>query len=125
MTEREKRKLNHLQLKGYGYKKISTLLELPTEYVKTYCRRNEPSETSTCLQCGVSFQVKPGRCVQFFCSDKCRAKWWSANRKKPNPTAVYKKTCAYCGSEFEVYGRKNQKYCNWDCFSLSRQKGEK
>ena len=120
MTEREKRKLNHLQLKGYGYKKISTLLGLPTEYVKTYCRRNEPSDSSTCLQCGVSFPVKPGRCVQFFCSDKCRMAWWNSHREQVQKKTYYTLVCAHCGKEFESYGNQNRKYCSRDCYLIAR-----
>ena len=41
-----------------------------------------------------------------------------AVRKKE--TALYEKTCVYCGKAFIVYGNRNRRYCQHECYVHDR-----
>lgn len=125
MTEREKRSIEHFQLRGKSSKYVASKLGVSLNTVKSYMQRHDPKSVVKCLHCGEPFKANPKRNVRLFCSDKCRSKWWNIHRNEIDRKAIYKIKCAYCGEEFEVYGRKNQKYCNRECYMHAHRKGEK
>ena len=128
MTEKEKTEIIDLRGQGLGYKKISLILGISADTIKTFCRRNDiggspdlPIMTEgVCLTCGKPIAQNPGRKKKKFCSDKCRNQWWNANLDKVNRKATYHFTCLFCKKEFSVYGNAKRKYCCHDCYIEDR-----
>ncbi len=44
MTQEQKRHIRQLRAAGEGYKRISTLLDIPVGTIKSFCRRDEADE---------------------------------------------------------------------------------
>jgi len=127
MTDYEKSQILLLMAEGMGYKKIATMLHLPPNGVKTFCRRQKeaatiPERTEGCLYCGAEIVRLPHTKVKKFCSDKCRMAWWNTHRDKGNKKAYYQQTCSWCGQRFESYGNKNRVYCSRECYNKARRK---
>ena len=113
----------NLALKGYGYKRIATVLEISPNTVKSHLRRHPVTESrSVCLNCGKPVEQNPGRKEKKFCSDKCRMTWWNSHQDQVNKQAYYTLNCQYCGKEFASYGNKNRKYCYRECYAAARRK---
>lgn len=128
MTAEEICRIGQLRLEGYGYKKIASLIRLPVNTVKTYCRRHPVSkedvaaENNLCKMCGKKLEQTPHKRKRIFCSDACRLAWWNSHREQINRKAVHSLTCAYCGQDFESYGNDHRKFCSRKCYGLSRRK---
>ena len=132
MTDEQRKKIQSLRAEGYGYGKISELIGLPVNTVKSYCRRhgfggavaldaNAPTgEGHYCKYCGGEIKQNPGRKEKKFCSDRCRNKWWNSHLELVDRRANYECTCHYCGKTFISYGKKERKYCSHDCYSADR-----
>lgn len=136
-TETEKKILN-LRKKGYGYKSISSTLEISKDIVRNTCKKygligygpdikdNTPELiiTSTeCLCCGKVINLNKGRGRKAkFCCNECRRKWWSENedKRQKKETAWYTFICKNCGKEVKVYGNKNRKFCSIKCYCEHR-----
>ena len=44
MTQEQKRHIRQLRAAGEGYKRISTLLDIPVGTIKSFCRRDEADD---------------------------------------------------------------------------------
>lgn len=73
--------IRNLALKGYGYKRIASVLEISPNTVKSHLRRHPiTSGCTVCLHCGKPVEQNPGRKEKKFCSDKCRMTWWNSHQ---------------------------------------------
>lgn len=132
MTTEEKIKIREMRLKGIGYKAIATELNIARDAVRSFCKRNhldgtgevaklnyEESKGKLCLNCGTKLINSEGRGrKKLFCSDKCRAGWWSRHPKS-SPSVVVK-SCAGCGRKFKSKKSANRKYCSYNCYQKTR-----
>ena len=130
MTEDQKKKIIELRKLGLGYKKIAKHLGITRDYVRGYCRRNEPFgeyippkkkkadktnkvEKKFCLSCNAEI-IQSGRGPKRkYCCNKCRYSYRNRERKK------YNIRCEYCDQEFKGYSTK-RKYCSHDCYIRDR-----
>lgn len=131
MNDMQRQQIKDLRAKGYGYGRISQILGISTNTIKTFCKRNgmggvadnqtpATAEMHFCLCCGIPVEQNSGRKEKKFCSDKCRNQWWNARLDKVNRKAEYDFVCAYCKKPFRVYGNKNRKYCSHECYIHDR-----
>lgn len=123
MNGKEQKRITELRMKGYGYRRIANLLCMPSNTIKSYCRRhpleqNPNVTTSSCLQCGVKMHHSDNR-YRKFCSDKCRLAWWKAHAEHPQGTDVC--VCPVCGQSFDTYKSKNRKFCSRQCYFAARK----
>ncbi len=124
MNQYEKNEIAKLQNQGLGYKKISDILSLSVNTVKSYCYRNtvkSRQESKCCKQCGIKISQQPTRKEKKFCSDNCRMKWWNAHFDKINHQVVNEIICPSCGKPFIFYGNRARKYCSRLCYGKSRR----
>lgn len=118
--------IKRLREQGYGYKKISTMLGISINSVKSYCKRMESitkKDEIVCLHCGKKMKEHPLGIEKKFCSDTCRLKWWKIHTELLKKKAVYSFVCKYCGKKFTAYGNNHRIYCSRDCFAKARTKG--
>ncbi len=127
MTDNQKRQILILRNAGYGYSRIASKLGISQNTVKSYCRRNNITETgkvrateSTCLQCGAPIKQNEKRKEKKFCSDKCRMLWWNSHRSEVSHSSTF--VCKNCQKEFKAYGAR--KYCSHSCYIHARFGGE-
>ncbi|WP_425057993.1 hypothetical protein SCACP_25870 [Sporomusa carbonis] len=137
MTETQAEQIREFRLKGIGYKAIASILDLSRDVVRNYCKdqglegygpvvavnkQEQMQQGSLCRCCSQTIRQPGMGRKRIFCSDQCRRQWWAAHpedsRKKE--TAIYKKTCVYCGRQFTVYASKNRKYCSHECYVHDR-----
>lgn len=125
MTSEEKKRIEHLQSHGLGYKRIASMLGLSVNGVKSFCRRHpaKPQREGVCPVCGADLVQIPHRKPKKFCSDKCRMAWWNSHQELVNRKAIYHLVCAHCGKSFDSYGNKNRKYCSRRCYDDALRKG--
>lgn len=83
MTDKQKKEIERLRGERYSYNRISVMLGIPLNTIKTYCRRHDfggniVEKTSAitkgnakCFMCGVAIEQKTGRKEKKFCSDRC------------------------------------------------------
>lgn len=121
MTTEQKTRIANMRGAGMSLADIAADLGLSKNTVKSYCRRNDVSGTTPdehrCLCCGKPVEQTPGRKQKKFCSDICRARYWSAH---PVGGAVYDYTCPACGRAFSAYGNQHRKYCSHACYIHAR-----
>lgn len=137
MTEHQKKRIHQLRAKGVGYLKISQILSVSVNTVKTYCRRNNlcgpkihagnkpamsNSDISICKNCGKFIEQITGTKRRKFCTDECRVSWWNSHSDCVNQRAIYHLACQYCRRHFDSYGNKNRKYCSHACYIADRYK---
>ncbi len=125
MTDGQKMQIKELRAKGVGYTRISKILQLSVNTVRSYCRRNklttkQPSNLHYCKCCGMPVEQNPGRKEKLFCSDKCRNNWWNAHQDQVNRKAIYTFTCLHCKKSFTAYGNAKRKYCCNACYIAER-----
>ena len=132
MTDKQKQEIAKLRSAKYSYTRISTMLDIPVNTVKTYCRRHglggtvveenvsTDGDTLKCLCCGVVIPQTSGRKAKKFCSDRCRNKWWNAHLDQVNRKANYEYVCPTCRKPFTAYGNSNRKYCSHECYIEDR-----
>ncbi len=135
MTEKQKTQITDMKGEGYGYVKISQMLGLSENTVKSFCRRKKLTGRTDavshravpvrdgqhfCLCCGAEVAQTPGRKEKKFCSDKCRNKWWNSHLDRVNHKAVYEFICLYCKKPFTAYGNAGRKYCCHACYVADR-----
>lgn len=137
MTATQKQRITELRERGESYAKISTLLAVSENTVKSFCRRNnlggsthvsistKATKQAYCKQCGNDLVQIPGHRAKKFCSYSCRMKWWNTNPGHINRKAVYTFVCHYCRTEFTAYGNKGRKYCSHACYINTRFGSEK
>ncbi|MGE5417438.1 MAG: sigma factor-like helix-turn-helix DNA-binding protein [Acidobacteriota bacterium] len=130
MTHQEKEKVIKMRQEGFSYSRISTVLGISENTVKSFCRRNNLGNGYTvtgfqkdgvlCRQCSLPLTQTAGVKQKLFCSDKCRMAWWNSHPQAVNRKALYNFLCPICGCEFESYGNKNRKYCSRTCYGRSK-----
>jgi len=131
MNDTQRQKIRELRTDGYSYGRISRMLGISENTIKTFCRRNGlggvmdtlvPVEAGGhfCLCCGAAVRQVGGRKEKKFCSDRCRNKWWNQNLDKVNRKANYEYVCPCCQKSFTAYGNKNRKYCSHECYIRDR-----
>lgn len=135
MTEQQKDQITQMRVDGLGYLKISQLLSLSINTVKTYCRRNGlrseyvlpveiPADNyvnlNICRNCGKTVDQKAMGKRKKFCSDHCRVTWWNNHLNQVNRKAYYLITCQRCHKTFTSYGNKDRKYCSHACYITDR-----
>ena len=127
MTDAQRAAIADYRANGYGYKKISQLIGVSENTVKSFCRRNDTgtaahsaSGEKNCLFCGKPVPQLPGRKEKKFCSDICRNRWWNSNLDLVNRKAMYEFICPTCGKPFSAYGNRNRKYCSHACYIEDR-----
>lgn len=118
MGKVEHKKILELQMRGFGYKKIAVLLDLPVNSVKSFCRRHPLPNCidEVCLNCKKEIIQTPHKRKKKFCSDKCRYAWWSKNVGGNKAVHI----CDACGKEFYSYKSKKRKYCSRKCYDKKR-----
>lgn len=76
MTDLQKEQIKTLRLQGIGYVKISDLLGISDNTVRSFCRRNglgdAAKNTVACKHCGKLIKIIPKQKPRKFCSDACR-----------------------------------------------------
>ena len=85
MTDEQRQQIINLRAAGNGYKKISHILGLSENTVKSFCQRRKvggvviqpDAGIAVCKNCGKPVRQNPGRKQKKFCSDHCRMKWWN------------------------------------------------
>ena len=124
MTLQEKYAIENMRKKGYSSSTIAKVLGMSRNTVKSFLRRNsDTSGERVCLNCGKPVKQRQGRKEKKFCSDKCRMAWWNNHQDCVAKQAYYTLTCQHCGKEFEVYGNRNRKYCDRECYLAHRKCG--
>ena len=120
MTETEKKKITTLRQEGLGYKKISLILGISRDSVRSFVKRNPvdviKNSKSECRQCGRRILSAIGRKQRLFCSDECRSRWWNSHRELI--AYGYKSVCEYCGRTFAA--DRKSKFCSQECYHRNR-----
>ena len=129
MTDAQIKQITELREQGIGYGKISKILGLSLNTVKSYCRRNglvgmrlpiKGADIHVCKFCGKEVHQNPGRKEKKFCDDKCRMDYWNSHQDKVDRKAMYEYTCPNCGKPFKAYGNANRHYCSRLCYFTAR-----
>ena len=126
MTDAQKNSIVEYRKKGYGYKKISQIIDISENTVKSFCKRNGLSGQAVSVQaakgraickcCGAVIIRIPGRKTKQFCSDHCRNTWWNSHLDLVKRKANYESVCQLCGKVFSTYGNAHRKYCSHACY---------
>ena len=90
MTDTQRNEIQYLRQAGLGYVKIAQTLTLPVNTVKSFCQRNPVHDISNvseptrniCPQCGGQLPISVGRKPRRFCSDHCRAHYWTEHQSQ-------------------------------------------
>ncbi len=121
MTNEQKEQILNYKGQGMGYKKISQLMGMSENTIKSFCKRSRQEVTGgICPSCGRAIETLPGRKAKKFCSDKCRMRWWNANLDRVQRKANYDFVCACCKKPFTAYGNAHRKYCSRGCYIEDR-----
>jgi IS30 family transposase len=129
MDDNQKNKIRQLRANGLSYRKISRVINVPENTVKSHCQRNRLGGKAedgaayacdVCRQCGKSLVSASGKKQKKFCSDKCRLDWWKAHPEQICRKAIYILVCSHCGMKFESYGNRARKFCSHECYIRSR-----
>ena len=129
MTSEQIEKIGMLRKQGFSYTKVSGILGLSVNTIKSYCQRNSlggmrfpaaDADIHVCKFCGKEVQQNPGRKEKKFCDDKCRMAYWNSHQDKVDRKAVYEYTCPHCGKPFTAYGNANRRYCSRICYFTAR-----
>lgn len=131
MTDEERNHIEDLRSQGIGYKKISEMLGLSVNTVKSFCKRNRlgcsevRQDQHICPWCGKPVEQNAHRKQKKFCSDRCRMQWWNSHLDQVNRKANYSFVCPVCRKAFTAYGNSNRKYCSLDCYFEDRFGGKR
>ena len=77
MTIEERNRIFDLKNKGFGYKKISTILGLSIGSIRNVLAE----DSSHCVQCAKKLIFIKGKKRKKFCSDACRYNYWNDRKK--------------------------------------------
>ena len=122
MKKQQIKIINQMLQQGKNTTEISVTLDIPSSTIRAHLRRHpEFYSGRSCRNCGKAMVQPVGRKEKHFCSDKCRMAWWNSHREQIQKKAYYHLTCAYCGKEFESYGKRDRKFCCRDCYDQSRR----
>ncbi|MDD2459245.1 MAG: RNA polymerase subunit sigma-70 [Eubacteriales bacterium] len=130
MNAQQKDSIVHLRGEGVSYSKISEMLKISENTIKSFCRRNnlgsvsieahEPPIGHFCHLCGKPLTQTAGAKQKKFCSDKCRMSWWNSHPEAVNHRIVQQITCKSCGKLFASNGSRVRKYCSRSCYALAK-----
>lgn len=131
MTDKQKNMIAEYREAGYSYTKISKIMDLSINSIKTFCKRHglggvaayrieEVRAVILCENCGNPVTQNPGRKQKKFCSDKCRMAWWNSHQDQVNRKANYEFICQHCKKVFIVYGNANRRFCSHACYIEDR-----
>lgn len=119
MTEQEKQEIVKLRSVGFGYGKISQILNISKSTISSFCKSLD-TKSSYCLMCNSKLKQTKGHRQRKFCSDKCRLEYWKLHKKEINRKPNHTVECFYCHKKFITFKSLNRKFCSWDCFSKNR-----
>lgn len=130
MDFNEKIKITELRNKGLGYKKISQILGINVNSVKSFCRANKLTSSyitakPRCKQCKKELYQPPKMKTLKFCCSNCRVEWWNRHRDQIKHKVKLEIICLGCGNKFYAYEKENRKYCSHRCYVNTRFKGLK
>lgn len=121
MTQEQQQEIRRLRAMGEGYKRISAILNLSLNTVKSFCRRDnaeelpdeaaQSTEQAACLRCEQPLAIVPGRKRRLFCSDACRVAYW---RTQAKPMELSRR-CPNCGRLLLGHDT-SRKYCDHACY---------
>ncbi len=130
MNNRQKKDIQQFRAEGLSYSKISTMLSLSENTIKSFCRRNNLGGVAfeeivlttgdQCRQCGTELSQIKGKKHKRFCSDKCRLTWWNSHPESIKRKSVRIFTCLSCGQKAMGYGKRERKYCSRSCYGKSK-----
>lgn len=136
MTETQGEQIIALRKRGMGYKRISCIVNLSRDSVRSYCKTRgltgyaggdtdlgkQMKTGNACKFCGQKVEKKSTGRPKKFCCENCRRKYWKIHRSeiKRSNKATYIRSCAYCHQVFESYGNKGRKYCCHEHYILNR-----
>lgn len=135
ITPLQERQIREARLKGAGYRAIANVVGLDRDTVRYYCKkhslavqtgketdRDSGASTLKCPNCSQPVKQQSRGRHRKFCSEACRRKWWSSHQAaiQRRETALYPKTCAYCGKDFVSYGDVHRRYCCHACYIRDR-----
>ena len=127
MMDLHKDEIVRLRGKGFTYTAIADTLGLSVNTVKSYCQRNGLGKVKPqkrlCAHCSAEIIGTPKTKPKKFCSDKCRAAWWSQHPEKLRPGKAHTVGCAFCGVTFQASVSTRRKYCSHACYISARFKG--
>lgn len=137
MTDQEKINIRRRRERGESIGKIAKAMGINVNTVKSFCRRDNievieepemekvqevmdsvPASTGFCNCCGKNLPAQTIGRPRRFCSDDCRAKFWSGVKTE----YTTKHICPSCGIEFQA--RKERQYCSHACY-INNRFGEK
>jgi transposase len=84
MKENIRERIIQMNLKGDGYKKIATTLNISIGSVRNALK--EKDENVNCKYCGKKLNFIEGKKRKVYCNDSCRYNYWNSLKKggKPN-----------------------------------------
>ncbi|MFV0441183.1 MAG: DUF2116 family Zn-ribbon domain-containing protein [Lachnospirales bacterium] len=118
--------------------KISQLMDISHNTVKSFCQRNhvakpkiikevkkeviskETKDTEVintldskhCVNCGKAVEQMSGRKLKKFCSDSCRKIYWKDNQFNVNRKSATENVCPVCSKKYIDYAKNNRKRAN-------------
>jgi endogenous inhibitor of DNA gyrase (YacG/DUF329 family) len=125
VTEYQKTRIMDMRVKGYRYSRISDILGVPINTVKSFCLRvgivqDTKIQQGACPHCGKPLISVSGTKPKRFCDERCRYAWWNAHREELNRKSAAHIVCAHCGITFAAYSGTNRKYCSHHCYITAR-----
>lgn len=129
MTEEQRQAALTMRAENRTFAEISALLGIPTSTLKSCMKRENKvekrtvetgqGETAVCRQCGQVLRLHSGNRMKRFCSERCRQRWWRANRGAVTQKASVAQ-CAHCGKLFKNGGNPKRRYCCQRCYFRHR-----
>ena len=127
MTTEEKNQILNLNRSGMTFRQISTALNIHHSTISNFLENNKKIETfGHCQTCGLEIEIpikKRGGITPRFCSDQCRANYWTEHQAQIVRKSAVVSICAACGTHFSDYAKRARKYCCHDCYIAGRYKG--
>ena len=128
----DKNEVWRMRLSGMSYGQIAEVTGFSENTIKSLCRRNKMREgniiennnktLTNCKNCGNTLIQSRGHRQKKFCSDKCRFAWWHGKNAVVDKASPYFFVCKNCSKEFTSYGKKDRKYCSYNCYIINRFK---